>query len=170
MRWTMTLLAVTLMASGCDKEEAAQGAATTMNDPAPVIAVAAAPIDLPTVMVYKSESCGCCSGWVEHLEAAGFTVEARNMDYLTTVKTDAGVPVHLSSCHTALVGGYVVEGHVPADVIKRMLAERPTIAGIAVPGMPMGSPGMEGPNPQPYQVMSFDHQGEDGVYAEVDPR
>ena len=87
-----------------------------------------------------------------------------------SVKRDAGVPVGLSSCHTALVGGYVVEGHVPVETIKRMLSEQTNIAGIAVPGMPIGSPGMEGRNPKPYQVISFDNSGETRVYAEIDPR
>jgi hypothetical protein len=83
---------------------------------------------------------------------------------------DAGVPADLSSCHTALVDGYVVEGHVPADVVKSLLAERPEAAGIAVPGMPIGSPGMEGPNPRPYDVLAFDRQGGRSVYTRVDPR
>jgi len=126
--------------------------------------------DLPTVLVYKTPTCLCCNGWVEHLQAAGFTVDARNVSDIMTVKRDGGVPPQMSSCHTAIIDGYVVEGHVPADQLKRMLAERPDIAGIAVPGMPMGSPGMEGPGAKPYQVLSFTHAGEAAVYAEVDPR
>ena len=126
--------------------------------------------DLPTVLVYKTPTCGCCNGWVEHLEAAGFTVDARNVTDIMTVKRDGGVPPQMSSCHTAIIDGYVVEGHVPADQLKRLLAERPDIAGIAVPGMPTGSPGMEGAGAKPYQVLSFTHAGEAAVYAEVDPR
>ena len=126
--------------------------------------------ELPTVLVYKSPTCGCCNGWVEHMEAAGFTVDARDVRDLMTVKRDGGVPPQMSSCHTAIIDGYVVEGHVPADQVKRLLAERPEGAGIAVPGMPIGSPGMEGPNPQPYQVLSFSHDGQPGVFADVDPR
>jgi len=125
--------------------------------------------DLPSVLVYKTLTCGCCNGWVEHLRAAGFTVDARNTTDLTTIKIDAGVPTAMSSCHTALVDGYVVEGHVPAEQLKRLLTERPDLVGVAVPGMPAGSPGMESRNPQPYQVLSFDSQGNAAVFAEIDP-
>lgn len=117
------------------------------------------------VTVYKSATCGCCTGWVEHLKANGFTVESKNVDNLAAIKTERGVPPELASCHTALVGDYVVEGHVPAEQVRRLLAERPAVAGIAVPGMPMGSPGMEGPTKQPYAVLSFDDLGRSDVYA-----
>jgi hypothetical protein len=128
---------------------------------------------LPTVVVYKTATCGCCGGWVEHMRQAGFTVDARDLPSnteLMRVKVDAGVPSAMTTCHTSLVDGYVVEGHVPADQVKRLLAERPDVAGIAVPGMPLGSPGMEGPGAQPYLVYSFDRQGGNAVFAEVDPR
>ena len=127
---------------------------------------------LPTILVYKTATCGCCTGWVAHLEASGFTVDARdiNATELMVTKRDGGVPAQMSSCHTAIIDGYVVEGHVPADQIRRLLAERPDVAGIAAPGMPVGSPGMEGRNAQPYQVLSFTHDGEAAVYAEIDPR
>ena len=125
---------------------------------------------LPTVLVYKTESCGCCNAWVDHLRAAGFTVDARDVVDLMSIKRDAGVPASHASCHTALVDGYVVEGHVPADQIERLLAERPEAAGLAVPGMPVGSPGMEGPGAGPYQVLAFDQRGASSVYATVDPR
>ena len=97
--------------------------------------------------------------WVAHLEQHGFDVQSTNVPDMTAVKRRAGVPRAVSSCHTALVDGYVVEGHVPADDIKRLLSERPDIAGVSVPGMPIGSPGMEGPNPQPYDVLAFDEDG-----------
>lgn len=126
--------------------------------------------DMPSIVVYKTASCGCCNGWVEHLREAGFTVDARDVRDLMTVKRDGGVPVQMSSCHTAIVDGYVVEGHVPAEHVARMVEERPDIAGIAVPGMPIGSPGMEGANPEPYQVLTFGHDGTAGVFADVDPR
>lgn len=152
-----------LTLGGCtDADAAPEGAAmaaATMQDQ-----------DLPTVLVYKTPSCGCCNGWIEHLEAAGFKVDARNVSDIMSVKRDTGVPVSMSSCHTAIIDGYVVEGHVPADQIKRLLAERPDIAGIAVPGMPTGSPGMEGRSANPYQVLSFTTDGEAAVYAEIDPR
>ncbi len=124
---------------------------------------AAAPI---AITVYKSASCGCCSAWVDHMKANGFVVTVRDTDNLTPVKTDAGVPVRLQTCHTAIVQGYVVEGHVPADLVKKMLAEKPRIVGLAVPGMPIGSPGMEqGPTKQAYDVLQFDAQGRTAVYA-----
>lgn len=112
--------------------------------------------DQPVMMVYKSPTCGCCNAWIEHVEAAGFRVAVQNMPDVVPVKTRFGVPQALWSCHTALVGDYVVEGHVPAEDIARMLADAPRITGIAVPGMPAGSPGMEVPGySQPYDVYAF---------------
>ena len=156
-----------------DVDPATQAAETVAATPASTVAPAAMVMangDLPAVVVYKTASCGCCNGWVEHLKEAGFTVDARDVRDLMSVKRDAGVPVSNSSCHTAMVDGYVVEGHVPADVVKKMLAERPDIAGIAVPGMPVGSPGMEGPGAKPYDVLTFDREGNNAVFATVDPR
>ena len=121
----------------------------------------------PAVTVYKSPTCGCCSKWITHLQQAGFVVTAHDTDNVAPIKRQHGVPQALESCHTALVAGYVVEGHVPADVIQRLLRERPAIAGIAVPGMPAGSPGMEGlggPERQPYNVMAFRAEGGWSVY------
>ena len=97
--------------------------------------------------------------WVAHLEENGFTVKGTDVPNISGIKSTVGLPRELYSCHTALVGGYVVEGHVPADDIRRLLEEQPDISGIAVPGMPIGSPGMEGPNPQPYDVIGFDEEG-----------
>ena len=125
---------------------------------------------LPTALVYKTPSCGCCNLWVDHMREAGFEVDARNLNDLIPVKIDAGVPPRMSSCHTALIDGYVVEGHIPAEHVKRLLEERPDVVGIAVPGMPIGSPGMEGIGARPYQVLSWDRDGNMEVYAEVDPR
>ena len=130
----------------------------------------AASQEAPSIVVYKTEGCGCCNGWVEHLQAAGFEVDARNVRDLMSVKIDAGVPTELSSCHTGLIDGYVVEGHIPAYVIRKLLDERPQVTGISVPGMPIGSPGMEGPNPKPYEVVAFDREGGRTLFAEVDPR
>jgi hypothetical protein len=118
----------------------------------------------PTITVYKSPTCGCCNGWVDHLEQVGYTVEANDRNDMLAVKDQLGVARELGSCHTAVIEGYVIEGHVPGDVIARLLSERPDIAGIAVPGMPVGSPGMEGPNPQPYEILAFDHQGNVSVF------
>jgi hypothetical protein len=125
-------------------------------------AYAAAPI---AITVYKTPTCGCCKKWVEHLESHGFKVTANDMDDLSEVKATFGVPAELQSCHTATVGKYVVEGHVPADLIQKMLKEKPAIAGLAVPGMPMGSPGMEGMRKDDYDVIAFDRQGKRSVYA-----
>ena len=115
--------------------------------------------------VFKSPTCGCCENWVKHLRASGFAPTATNLDDMTAVKTKYHVPPALQSCHTAIVGGYVIEGHVPAADIKRLLKERPAIVGLAVPGMVTGSPGMEGPNPKPYDVIAFDKQGKTRVFA-----
>lgn len=116
------------------------------------------------ITVYKSPQCGCCSKWIEHLEADGFTVKTEETADMSKVKSEFGIPSELVSCHTAMVDGYLVEGHVPAETIRRLLAERPEIAGLAVPGMPTGSPGMEGPNPQPYDVIAFDTEGGQRVF------
>ena len=98
--------------------------------------------------------------WVTHLEENGFMVKATDVPNINRIKQEVGVPSRVGSCHTAIIDGYVIEGHVPAEDILRLLAARPPIKGIAVPGMPMGSPGMEGPNPQPYDVIAFDDNGE----------
>ncbi|HEY1303841.1 MAG TPA: DUF411 domain-containing protein [Vicinamibacterales bacterium] len=121
----------------------------------------------PTVDVYKDPTCGCCSNWVEHLQANGFAVRTTNREDLADLKAKHGVPPRVRSCHMAIVNGYVVEGHVPANDIQRLLKERPAIAGVAVPGMPIGSPGMEvpGQKAQPFDVLSFDKDGQTRVFA-----
>ena len=125
--------------------------------------------DAPKVTVYKSPTCGCCSKWIEHLEENGFAVAATDVHDLRPIKQINGVPPAMASCHTALVGGYFVEGHVPAEDIRRLLSERPEIAGLAVPKMPEGSPGMEGPNPVPYAVWAIRSDGSREVYARHAP-
>ncbi|QNN71510.1 DUF411 domain-containing protein [Thermomonas carbonis] len=119
----------------------------------PTAALAAADV-LPPVLVHKSASCGCCGAWVDHLRGAGFTVRVNETEDLNPIKERLGVPDGKGSCHTAEVGGYMVEGHVPADDIKRLLVERPKGKGLVLPGMPIGSPGMEVPDGtvQPYTV------------------
>lgn len=117
------------------------------------------------ITVYKSPTCGCCGKWVKHLEEAGFSVDVEDRRDLGPVKAEVGVPRRLQSCHTAKVGDYFVEGHVPADLIKRMLESKPDIRGLAVPGMPMGSPGMEGPRKDVYNVLTVNRDGSTGVYA-----
>lgn len=118
-----------------------------------------------TITVYKTPTCGCCGKWVEHLKQAGFEVRSVDLDDLTEIEQASGVPIRLRTCHTAVVEGYVVEGHVPADVIERLLKERPAAAGIAVPGMPIGSPGMEGSPKQSYDVLLFRKDGSTTVFA-----
>ncbi len=117
------------------------------------------------VVVYKSPSCGCCGKWVSHLRRHGFRVSVHNVDDVDPVKSRAGVPYDLQSCHTALVDNYVIEGHVPADSIVRMLNSQPPIKGLAVPGMPMGSPGMEGPDRESYNVYAFNAKKQSAVFA-----
>lgn len=117
------------------------------------------------VTVYKSPTCGCCSKWIAHLEANGFKVDAHDVADLTQVKLEHGIRRELTACHTALVDGYVIEGHVPAEDIQRLLQERPDVVGLTVPGMPMGSPGMEGPTSNPYDVLTFDRNGNITVFA-----
>ena len=128
-------------------------------------AVVSAQQKAPTVLVYKTPTCGCCTKWVEHLQAAGFTVQTQHRDDLTPIRQAQKVPPTATSCHTALVGSYVVEGHVPAADIKRMLAEQPKIKGLTVPGMPIGSPGMEGPAPEKYDTLAFTETGKITVFA-----
>lgn len=121
----------------------------------------------PVVTVYKSPTCGCCGNWVQHMRSNGFKVEVHDVEDIMSVKRQYGVPGELSSCHTAIVDGYVVEGHVPAADVQRLLQERPQVVGIAVPGMPVGAPGMEvpGATPQSYNVIAFDRNGHTSVFA-----
>lgn len=122
---------------------------------------------LPVVVVYKDPSCGCCRAWVQAMQAAGFTVQIHDVASEAArdeIKRTQGVTPALAACHTAVVGGYVVEGHVPPDLVVRMLKEHPKIAGLAVPGMPAGSPGMEGMGSEHYDVLAFSAGGATRVY------
>lgn len=105
--------------------------------------------------VWKDPNCGCCGGWVEHIRRNGFTVTVIETSDVQTIKTRRGIPAELVSCHTAEIGGYTIEGHVPAAAVTRLLAEKPAGLGLAVPGMPIGSPGMEGGRPETYEVILF---------------
>jgi len=117
--------------------------------------------------VYKSPSCGCCKLWVKHMQEQGFELEVHNVQNMQPVKLEAGIQPQYMSCHTAKIDGYVIEGHVPAEDVKRLLATRPNVKGIAVAGMPVGSPGMEqGDRIQPYQVLAFDEHGRTRVFSE----
>ena len=148
MRHVLVLATCLLLALG--------GAAALAQRQAPV-----------TVEVYKSATCGCCVKWVDHMRAHGFTVRTTDTDKMTEVKAKLGVPQPVQSCHTAQVGGYVLEGHVPAADVQRLLKERPAIAGLAVGGMPVGAPGMEVPGTKPdaYDVLAFDKGGRTTVFS-----
>jgi hypothetical protein len=119
------------------------------------------------MVVYKTPTCGCCGLWTAHVEEYGFSVTVHELVDLSAVKEQHGVPPELVSCHTAIVDGYVIEGHVPAPEILRLLQERPDVLGIATPGMPVGSPGMGGPSGagDEYSVVTFDSEGRTTVYA-----
>lgn len=138
------------------------------------VAAAAAATALPTLLsasaatpmvVYKDPNCGCCKTWVSLMRSAGFEISVRDTSDIQAIKRRYQVPAALASCHTAVVGGYVVEGHVPADLISRLLKEKPRVLGLAVPGMPVGSPGMEGDTKEAYDVLTFDTAGKTAVFA-----
>jgi hypothetical protein len=130
-----------------------------------LISAQTVPAAKPMVTVYKSPTCGCCSKWIEHMQGNGFEVKAVDVEDIDLVKRTYGVPAAAASCHTALVNGYVIEGHVPAESVSRLIREKPALAGIAVPGMPAGSPGMEVPGRKDsYSVISFDKAGQQSVY------
>src|SRR5688572_6406807 len=150
----VALLAVPLL-FGCNRTPDAQVA---MN-----AADAGAAAD--TVVVYKSPSCGCCTKWVDHMKENGFVVVTHDVDDVTSMKQQLWVQVDQVSCYTAKVAGYRIGGHVPADLVRKMLTEKPAFRGLAVGGMPMGSPGMEGVVKQNYDVVSFDQNGSVQVYA-----
>lgn len=121
---------------------------------------------LPPMRVVKSPSCGCCTAWVDYMKSKGFKITVEPREDLTSLKRANGVTPELESCHTAFVGGYVVEGHVPAELVKQLLTTKPAgVKGISVPGMPIGSPGMEQGPPQRYTVYTFDAKGKATVYA-----
>jgi hypothetical protein len=147
-----------------------------VSDRSPVEIAAAGPeagptslAQAPEITVYKSPTCSCCKRWIEHMRAAGFAVEAVDVESedLIAIKQHHAVAREFSSCHTAIVGGYVIEGHVPADDIVRLLSERPAISGLVVPGMPAGAPGMEMPDREAdrYDVLAFDAEGKTQVYS-----
>jgi hypothetical protein len=117
------------------------------------------------ITVYRTATCGCCAKWVDHIKAAGFEPTVHLVPTTDNVPPRKGMPESLYSCHTATLEGYTIEGHVPADVIKQLLKERPKITGLAVPGMPSGSPGMESPYPQRYDVIAYDASGRTSVFA-----
>lgn len=133
---------------------------------AAVLAFAVPAVASDEVVMYKDPNCGCCGKWADHLRENGFRVREIATQQMDLVKSEAGVPRALGSCHTAMVGGYVIEGHVPAADVRRLLAEKPPLVGISAPGMPLGSPGMEGPYPaERYDVVGFDAKGSTRVFS-----
>ncbi len=172
IRGRTAVVVAAILAAGtavsCNKDEpVARQVATTASQPAPRPADTNSSIqDLTPITVYKSPTCGCCNAWIEHLEANGFTVQSEDRDDMQVIKDQHGVPRELHSCHTAIVDNYVIEGHVPADDIKRLLAETPDLAGLSAPGMPQKSPGMQPPGlpPSGYDVVAFAADGETSVY------
>lgn len=143
-------------ALGLDGKESADGARVALGTAQ----------ETPTVEVWKGANCGCCGKWIEHMEAAGFEVKVHEVADIRPIKVEKGIPPQLATCHTAEVGGYLVEGHVPVDAIQRLLKEQPDVAGIGVPGMPIGSPGMETPGrpAEHYSVLAFTEDGSTSVY------
>lgn len=162
----VAVLAIAGMVAGPAVVGGGSSAESMVADDAREMTLAAA----PEVTVYKSPTCGCCVKWVEHMSAAGFSMKIVDVDggELVAIKQRNGITRELASCHTALVGDYVIEGHVPADLIVRLLSEASDVRGLAVPGMPISSPGMEIPGraPQEYEVLAFDGRGGTEVYAE----
>jgi hypothetical protein len=136
---------------------------------APFVLLTCAEAQAATIHVVKSPTCGCCGQWVEHLRANGFAVQVTDTEDLYVNGRQLGVPDELRSCHTATIEGYVIEGHVPAEDIRRLLQERPQALGLAVPGMPIGYPGMEqGDRRQPFATLLFDRNGRYRVFARHD--
>ena len=150
-----TTLAVLLVVAGMSHSATAQTKAAVAT---------------PKATVYKTSTCGCCGKWVEHIQASGFSATTTNLPDLAEIKAKYKVPAQLQSCHTSIIGGYVIEGHVPAEDIKRLLRERPAIVGLAAPGMPAGSPGMDMPGAPAFDVIAFDKDGKTRVYATHTPR
>lgn len=157
MKIVRTMIGLTLAAVLVSLASAHAGKAASTDR-----ATSAKPI---AIKVYKTPTCGCCKAWVQHLRDNGFQVETIDMPDLSLIKQKYGVKPALEACHTAIVNGYVVEGHVPADVIMKLLREHPAVAGVAVPGMPGGAPGMEGSSKERYDVLTFDRAGRTRVYA-----
>jgi hypothetical protein len=174
--FAVSALAAVLLLSACARTPPpAAPVAAAAENPAPMLHAAGSkparspvPRSAPRILVHKTPTCGCCKVWVEHLIADGFAVEVRDVDDLGPIKTEVGVPPGKGSCHTAEVEGYFVEGHVPAEDIRRLLAERPDARGITVPGMPLGSPGMEVPGGrvEPYTVELVRKDGSTTAWAQ----
>ena len=156
------LVAAILFWPSSDAEEPQTTAMTSMESSQPVIQ---APEGAISVTMYKNEGCMCCTRWAEHMNKEGFYVTEKITRQLGAIKSEQGITNELASCHTAMIDGYVVEGHVPLADVQRLLEERPDAIGLSVPGMPEGSPGMEGPNPDPYDVLLINSDGSTSVFS-----
>jgi hypothetical protein len=165
--WVFALAFAVAMVGACGNEGEVPMAKTPAVESAQSVAAHVAPANMqPTVVVYKNASCGCCGAWVEHMQSHGFPVEVHDVDDLNSINERVGLPPAMASCHTAEVGGYFIEGHVPATEVQRLLAEKPKAKGLTVPGMPIGSPGMEqGDVVDRYDVLLVNEDGTTGVYA-----
>ena len=167
----LSAVAATLLAcgvwAGISSAQQKQSPATTQKQPA-----AAQPAASQTQgKVYLTPTCGCCSKWVDHMNASGFKLEREVTTELEAIAPRKRVPANLRSCHTAVVGKYLVEGHVPADVVQKLQKENPAgVIGVSAPNMPVGSPGMEGPNAQPYPIIAFKADGTSYEYTRVTPK
>jgi len=170
--WMLGLSA--LLLGGCDSSDDVSQTAP-VQEKAPissmvvptVVVESASKHTMPEVVMYKSPNCECCTGWAEHLSKSGFTVVEHKRDDMDAIKSKYGVTEKLASCHTAIVDGYVIEGHVPAADVERLLKERPKVVGLTAPGMPMKSPGMQkqGQAPRGYDVLAFDTDGNSRVFT-----
>lgn len=163
-RLTIALAAALACASPRAAETPADTAAAHPAPSTPAAATRPASAD-STLVVYKTPTCGCCQKWVDHMRDAGFALEVHDRGDITPVKDSVGVPADMRTCHTATIAGYAIEGHVPAGDVRRLLATRPAVAGLAVPGMPVGSPGMEGPFRDRYDVLTFGGKERPAVFA-----
>lgn len=161
----MMLVAAVLLAA-CDNSTTTAGISAAKTAQGAVKIETASSNTVPEIVMYKSPTCDCCTGWAEHLRQAGFNVIENKRDDMNIIKVQYGVPEKLASCHTAIVDGYIIEGHVPAEDVTRLLKERPDVAGLSAPGMPMQSPGMQsvGQKPQGYDVLAFDKDGSSSVF------
>jgi len=166
----MTTLLTALALSACARSDAMPVALAAAEASVASVATASAArtTGLPPMTVHKHESCGCCGLWIDHMQAAGFEVQVRNVSDVSAIKTQLGVPAEMASCHTAEIAGYFIEGHVPAADVKRLLAEKPDARGLALPGMPLGSPGMEHPTgrSQAYAVALVSRDGSTTDYSQ----
>lgn len=160
-----SLFALAFLSAACGSP---RSDATPDSPPAAVVAsepALPAGTDTATLVVYKEATCPCCNAWVDYMRSNGFRVVTYNATDLDAVKQKHNIASNLQSCHTTEVGGYFVEGHVPVDLVRKLLAERPRIAGITAPGMPVGSPGMEVGPPEPYDILSVDSAGRTAIYG-----